>query len=210
MFGEPDNGHGLMWSVGNGIPMFSLLEKTFDEGAWTLVGQKPQGQPVEYRVVVIDEYLFESSGAGIDYAELNWRKLQFKSDNRPDPKFVYWHFATSLMRYYKLQTPGIEKKLLDLVNGRAWGNTGDWYDRSTLRYMAEYWGAVAKRVFEGTEKNETTTESSLNSEESKLAAAEVFVEAIAHDCPELLEDELEELDEEVLIGASRKQDSYLR
>jgi len=147
-FGEPEKGMELMWSSSNGLPMFGTLEVIFDEGKWTMVGHPQEGRPIEYTFVVIDDSILDSSvGTGKKIRDYNNKRLAFKNDNRPDAKFVYWHYATSLLRHYKQQTPGIEQKIRTLVDGRAWGNTGPWYDSSTLKHMAEYWGGVATRVF---------------------------------------------------------------
>ena len=189
IFGDKTRGYNDMWAVGNGLPMLSNLETTFDMGMWTLVGERRQGQPTEYRFTIVDQSLFEIKGvAGIDYRTLAGRKLEFRSANRPDPKFVYFHFATSLMRHHKMQTPGIEERMITLLDGVAWGKTGDWYDTSTLKYMGMYWGACVKRAF----PQAVTQEPDSENEEASVAAAEIFVGLSPAGCEEMREESLDE------------------
>jgi hypothetical protein len=204
-FGEPEKGMELMWSSGNGLPMFASLEVIFDEGKWTMVGHPQEGQPIEYTFVVIDDSILNSSaGFGKKIRDYNNKRLVFKNDNRPNAKFVYWHYATSLLRHYKQQTPGIEQKIKALIDGRAWGNMGPWYDSSTLKHMAEYWGDVAIRVFKGTDirSDEAAGMGGMslkddNEEDSRLAAGAVFKELISDDFPEVVEDEYREEESEL-------------
>jgi hypothetical protein len=148
-------------------------------------------------VVIDDSILNCLAGFGKKIRDYNNKRLVFKNDNRLDAKFVYWHYATSLLRHYKQQTPGIEQKIEALVDGRAWGNTGPWYDLSTLKHMAEYWGDVAIRVFKDTEirSDEVARMGGISlkddneEKDSRLAAGAVFKELIGDDFPEVVEDE---------------------
>jgi hypothetical protein len=190
-FGEPGNGMSLMWSCGNGLPMLGSLEILFDQGKWTLLGHHQSGgKPIEYTLEVLDDSILELD---VDNSQklsnFNHKRLVFKNNRRPEPKFVYWHYATSLMRHYKMQTPGIEEKIRTLVDRMAWGNTGPWYDRSTLKYMAEYWGDIATSVFKGTEKgSDEVAMDDTEHEEARLAAAGVYMEVISNDYPQGVED----------------------
>jgi hypothetical protein len=150
VFGEPGQGMALLWSSGNGLPMISYLEGLFNEGKLTLIGhQQSGGNPIEYSVVILDDSMLDyTSGYGDKISDINLKRLVFKNERRPTPKCMYWHYATSLLRHYKMQTDGIEGKISTLVDGRAWGNTpGSWYNASTVKYMTEFWGGLAARIF---------------------------------------------------------------
>jgi hypothetical protein len=206
-FGEPWNGMGLMWSYSNGLPMLGSLEAIFDEGRWTMIGHPQEGRPIEYTFVVIDDSILDSwVGFGKKkFRDYNNKRLVFKNDRRPDAKFVYWHYATSLLRHYKQQSRGIEQKIRTLVDGRAWGNVEPWYDSSTLKYMAEYWGDVSMRVFKDTEIRSDevagmggmSLEDDNEEEDSRLAAGAVFKELISDDFCEVVEDEYREEESEL-------------
>ena len=148
MFGQPSKGFELMWSMDNGIIIDYRLEKMFDKAQVTLVGhKKPDGKPAEFTFVVLDDSVLEMDVHGVKVSGLDNTTLQFRNNERPGLKNVYWHFVTSLMRNHKLQREGFEQKILKLMDGRTWGNTGSWYDQSTLKYLAEHWGRTAQRFW---------------------------------------------------------------
>ena len=192
IFGEPGNGYNLLWHTDNGIMMRSWLEKSFDRGDWILIGHpQPEGAPIEYEFVLLNEKLGKSAVEfSLRYNDLDGRKLVWKNERRPDAKYVYWHFATSLLRNYKKQTPGILEKIEKLVRGIAWGNSGgQWYDKSTLKQMAEYWGIWDKNLWDGKEKTTDAGEEDIG---PKLRAGSIFASYANYDDPvRSIEDEKE-------------------
>jgi hypothetical protein len=64
--------------------------------------------------------------------------ILFKTDNHPDAKSVYQHYATNAFRQHTQQTAHIAHQTSTLIDGRAWENTGPWHDPSTSPHMAEY------------------------------------------------------------------------
>ena len=143
-FGEhADEGFSLMWSPQNGMFLYHAIEGAMDKAQCTFVGQQSPGRPTEYTFVVLDDRILddEAGWPSTTFRQLNNTKLDFKNDKRPGEKYMYWHFASSLMRNLKMQTPGITDKIRNLVTGNAWVNAdGDWYDGSMLKAMGEYLG----------------------------------------------------------------------
>jgi hypothetical protein len=77
------------------FPCSFALKERFNEDRQTLIGHQQSGcNPTEYSVVVLDgSMLGEPTGYGKRTFDINHQRLTFENDRRPNPKFVYWHYA---------------------------------------------------------------------------------------------------------------------
>ena len=142
LFGEPDNGFDLLWSVRNGITMASILEKDFDRGDFVLVPvPSDPGSPTEWKLVLINEKKkkYPVGDSELKYEDLE-RPLVWKNDERPGARYLYYHFVATILRYQKYEKPGWAETRLQLPTGRIWATPGPYLKRSTLKKLGEYLG----------------------------------------------------------------------
>ncbi|KAI4122155.1 MAG: hypothetical protein LQ347_006600 [Umbilicaria vellea] len=186
IFGEGDNGFGVIWSPRNGIMMTTWFESHFDKGDFVLVPVEPANpelEPCEWRFVLMNEKLrrHRVGGSESTYDDLDGRLLEWQNDNRPARRFLYYHFVTTLLRYVRYEKPGWAEKRMMLPTGKLWATQGPYLRRSTLKYLALTLGDVEdgdKMFADGVfDQKDNKPES-----EERLMAQEIFV---AQECPKL-------------------------
>lgn len=151
--------YGTMLTPSNAISLQRGLSEMFDEGRWTLVGYL-EGNQREYTFEVLDDEIFDHSitHSASDQthkvtriADLNHSKLRFKNNQRPEAKFVFWHFAMSCIRQFNRNPAGMSRKIKELKF--RW-TLATWYEGVMLKLVARYWGEIARLIFQGTTKPE--------------------------------------------------------
>lgn len=104
MFGEPDGGYDMIWSIRNGITMASYLETQFDRGDFILLPDVTAADETpEYKFVLMNQALRNHNVGDSDmkYRDLE-RRLVWKNDHRPAARYLYYHFVTTILRYQKV------------------------------------------------------------------------------------------------------------
>lgn len=192
LFGEPDNGSGLIWSFQNGIVMSRTLKPQFDKGDFVLVpveSANPSTELCEWRFVLMNEKLRKYTVGETDtkYDDLDGQALEWKNGNRPSRRFLYYHFVSTVLRYVRYEKPGWAEKRMMLPTGKLWAIQGPYLRRSTLRHLAAMLGDVDKGdemfadgVFD---RKDGKPES-----EERCMAQEIFV---AQECTELEEEDIQ-------------------
>lgn len=192
LFGEPDEGSSLIWSFQNGIVMSKTLETQFDKGYFVLVPVESTDagtEPCQWRFVLMNEKVRKHpvGESSTTYNDLDGRTLEWKNDNRPARRFLYYHFVTTLLRYVRYEKPGWAEKRLTLPTGKLWATQGPYLRRSTLKHLASLLGDVdeADEIFsDGVfDRKDNKPES-----EERLMAQEVFV---AQECPKLVKEDIQ-------------------
>ena len=147
LFGGHEDGVRIKWSMQNALILNSAMQSAFEKGWFVLL-------PLERKLNDPNErwlfYLLAKDKAnerwGIKKSEGTWgmlhgSELEWKNENRPDQRFLYFHFVSSLLRYMSYEKPVWEDLSLfmdHLPTGSAWANKpGPPYLRkSLLRVMA--------------------------------------------------------------------------
>ena len=129
LFGESNIGFDLIWSIRNGIIMTDALEKHFGKGDFVLVPVEPadpETEPFGWRFILMNEKLRNHpvGDSSTKYDDLDGRELEWKNDNRPARRFLYYHFVTTLLRYARYETPGWAEKRITLSKGKLWATQG--------------------------------------------------------------------------------------
>ena len=209
LFGEPNVGFDLIWSVRNGLLITSVLERQFDKGYFVLVPVEPADpntEPFGWRFILMNEKLrnYPVGDSSTKYDDLDGRELEWKNDNRPARRYLYYHFVTTLLRYVRYEKPGWAGTRLTLPTGKLWATQGRYLRRSTLKYLASAIGDVdeadeifADGVFDGKDDKPE--------KEERLMAQEIFVRQERAELEE--EDvwiETEEQEEDVQIETEEK------
>ncbi|KAI9779944.1 MAG: hypothetical protein M1839_007100 [Geoglossum umbratile] len=124
LFGDRDRGAEFIWSMGNGLVMDNNLEKKFDKGDFILVPITVEhGKPSRWRFILMNEKLrthgFASMAGGRKYGDLDGMELEFKNNNRPAHRFLYYHFVLTLLRYVRKDMgytrPYLRKSMLKAI-----------------------------------------------------------------------------------------------
>ncbi|KAI9863080.1 MAG: hypothetical protein M1813_003900 [Trichoglossum hirsutum] len=141
LFGERDRGAEFIWNMDNGLVMASTLWKQFDKGDFVLMPITAEhGKPSRWRFVLMNEKLRAhgiSSRAGYKkYRDLDGTELEFKNDNRPAHRFLYYHFVSTLLRYIRCEKPGWAGKMINLPTGKIWATPGPYLRKSMLKTIA--------------------------------------------------------------------------
>ena len=91
-------GEDVIWSVSNALWLHPKVEKAFDDGKIIIVPTSPIETSNEFKLRVIDQSLLEKSNrkfgdkSQYDRTELDGRALQFRNDERPSKRFLYFHY----------------------------------------------------------------------------------------------------------------------
>jgi HNH endonuclease len=172
LFGEPSQGAELIWSMCNGLIMDSNLEKSFDKGDFVLVPiPTERGEPSRWRFILMNEKLRKYKKVG----DLDGIELEFKNNNCPAHRFLYYHFVSTLLRYVRYEKPGWAEKRVNLPTGKIWATPGPYLRRSMLKVLANVIGdcepseeVFGDGVFDGA--------GSKPPQEEKLIAQEILVD----------------------------------
>jgi hypothetical protein len=129
----------------NGLIMSSSLEKRFDMHLITIVPAGAEltadGSIKRWKVVVINKdaerWRFDELGCTV--GELNGIELEFKSDHRPDARFLYFRYVTALLLARKLnQAPGWLTQVAS--NEFTWVVPGPYIRENMLFALAQLFG----------------------------------------------------------------------
>lgn len=91
--------------------MYKVLEKGFKNADFVNVPVSNGPHfPARLRLVLLNTaYRYHRVGDhGPRYSELDDRELEFKTEARPDYRYLYWHYVTYLMRAVKWEKATIE------------------------------------------------------------------------------------------------------
>lgn len=141
LFGEETRGHELMWSMGNGLIMHRSLEEAYDEHAFCLVPIEKPGQPDGWKFVFIDE---ERRHDGLNLIQtwdyVDGTELEFRNDQRPSRRFLYFHYVFCIYRAMQERTKGWQKVRERSGNRQLWATPGPYLRTSMLKKLAEVIG----------------------------------------------------------------------
>ncbi|KAI9861263.1 MAG: hypothetical protein M1813_005436 [Trichoglossum hirsutum] len=145
LFGDASRGSEIIWSMDNGMIMDSALEKQFDKGDFVLVPILTEhGKPSRWQFILMNEKLrthkIEVRSRYRKIGDLDGTELEFKSDNRPAHRFLYYHFVSTLLRYIRYEKPGWAEKRVNLPTGKIWATPGPYLRKSMLKVLASVIG----------------------------------------------------------------------
>ncbi len=189
--GETD----ILWNVRNGLPMLASVERHLDKRNIAIVEDNTQpdaGEPTAFKLLVLDESLWKHvEFPGGKWNELHNQPLQFRNDNRPAARFLWFHYAFSrLLR----QRYGVLGWLRDSNwwKGRMFASPGAYLRRSQLMAIATVLGQ--SRQYEEMLKEEPFrtfehSKTQKSKDDEYLMAIDTIQKALLE---ELVKDEVEE------------------
>ncbi|KAH8683716.1 hypothetical protein BGZ61DRAFT_550647 [Ilyonectria robusta] len=132
LFGKSDpsmkNGH--IMSSHNGIPMLKRYEEMFDDGRMTLV---PVPGTTKIRVVVFSALDPNPTGTA---KQLHGKELSFRNDFRPSNRYLYYHYAISLLRRQRHAAPGWWRTFGLYGRHTTWATPGQFLRQSSMLTLA--------------------------------------------------------------------------
>ncbi|KAL1611914.1 hypothetical protein SLS60_000136 [Paraconiothyrium brasiliense] len=146
LFGSAETAHGHLMSPSNGLILSSAFEKTLDDGAIIIVPAARGDVDPEtkkevdfdndkepYKVRVLDQSLVEGSKfVGIvQNSMLDGRILEFRNNNRPKKRYLWYLAIINLARRRRCQVTGWQKDS-ERLGSAMWASPGEWLRRSTI------------------------------------------------------------------------------
>ena len=146
LFGKKNENEeaGHSYSEKNGLLLDAMVEKTMAKAQIAIVpadGAENSGKRL--KVVVFDRSLLKKipiDPDDFDWSTMDGRELEFKNDNRPDLRYLYFQFLLTLFRRRRLECTGWRSDLARYAREDMWGSPGKWLRGSSLRAIARRLG----------------------------------------------------------------------
>lgn len=183
-------------SPDNCLFMHTTVEKAFDLGHFVLLPCDASEFPIRrWRVQVTNTSAINKDFGRQSLKDYDGKEIEFKNNNRPASRFLYYHFVVTLLRNKKFRTPGWEACLTELPKKKPFATPGKYLRSSMLLQLARMagdWDLDAETNELGKDGQELFTEQEKLGETAEAEVARrVFV---AHDQKESDQNE-EELPE---------------
>ena len=114
-------------------------EHLLDNGSFVLMPADPSESPIRSWKIRITNSAAINADVGRKYLrELDNKEVEWKNENRPAARFLYFHFVITLLRNQRDRTPGWEKFLAELPTGKPFATMGPYLRKSTLMTLTRY------------------------------------------------------------------------
>jgi hypothetical protein len=119
----------------NGLYLHKDIEKEMDDGKLVILPYS-YGDRTRFKAHILDEKLRgETFGLNGEYSWINIheRELQFKNENRPARRFLYFRMLLTVLQRCIYQPQGWAYNLQSLIEGPIWATAGEYLDRSVIQ-----------------------------------------------------------------------------
>ncbi|KAI9721474.1 MAG: hypothetical protein M1812_002236 [Candelaria pacifica] len=111
LFGEPEEGVAIRWSMKNAMIIANKLETAFDKGWFILLPlESKPNEPSRWQFYLMDQdkanVRWGTRKTDGTFGQLHKTELEFKNNNRPGHRNLYFHFVCTLLRYKAFEKPG--------------------------------------------------------------------------------------------------------
>ena len=133
---------GHLFNPKNGLLIHSFFEKAIDKAQIAIVPVEGDILTSNLKVVVLDQAILKrnlSPAFDFDWKSLHGLQLEFRNENRPGLRYLYFNFLVSTFRRRRLEYTGWRSDLSRYAEGKMWGSPGKWLRGSSVR-------AIARRV----------------------------------------------------------------
>lgn len=186
IFGADEGQGNELFAPHNGLLMIAEAEERFRKGLFVIVPSSNAESPEEvgkwqasvpkgYKIRVVDRKAYLMTRSPTGWFEKRWndldgRELEFHSDHRPHPQYLYFHYCVAMLRrswYYSEHTTVLQ----DRQGQKFWDMPGPYLRRGQLLALAEEIGNDG--VLEGAENDahDENVDQDDESDEIVLAAA---------------------------------------
>jgi hypothetical protein len=138
--------------VGNGLLLPFKLGEQLNRGGVALVPVNGTDDPIELRVVVVDQSIRPKSiyryGGAKKFGDVDGQVLGFKTSVRPQKRLLYVRYAMTILRAWRLKMPGYEALRSTWPAHLVWTHPGAFIRKSPLR-IAGILGQHLDQTFDG-------------------------------------------------------------
>ncbi|KAI4134399.1 MAG: hypothetical protein LQ347_001557 [Umbilicaria vellea] len=181
LFGEPkDTGLDIVWRNENALIIDKGLETAFDKGAFVLIPilTRPD-EPTRWKTVLLDNTRRNTvfSAGPHTFNDIDGVELEFKNNNRPGRRYLYYHYCVSILRAVRFQTPGWADAKVKASTGQVWATWGPYLRKSLLLKLGEVLGDT-KLPEEFVEAGTFEGDDNVDKEEETIKAKEIMVREV--------------------------------
>ncbi|KAI1828420.1 hypothetical protein F4861DRAFT_535378 [Xylaria intraflava] len=137
LFGPSEDREGHIWSMRNGISLFQPYERMLDEAMIAIV---PANEGKDLMVTVLDSSLLKQIKDGNTPipigSDLDGRILKFRTDHRPEKRYLYFSFVVNILRRQRFAVDGWWQDRLKNLDVPFFATPGKRVSESTLRKLA--------------------------------------------------------------------------
>ncbi|KAH6885249.1 hypothetical protein B0T10DRAFT_564042 [Thelonectria olida] len=141
LFGKPKskrNGH--LMSAHNGIPLCEQCVEYLEDGYLTLV---PIPGTSDIKVVVFSQLKPIEPQRGYAGQEFHGKILRFENEFRPDHRYLYFHYTTTLLQHQRSEPPGWWKNFTAYGLHDIWARPGRYLRQSSMLALAQTIGHLS-------------------------------------------------------------------
>lgn len=184
IFGADEGQENDLFAPCNGLVMIAEAEERFRNGLFVIVpstknqrleeiGQRQASEPKSYKIHVVDRKAYQMTRSptgflGKRWNDLDGRELEFRSDHRPRPQYLYFHYCVTMLRRSWDHTEH-ETVLQDPLGRKIWDMPGPYLRRRQLLALAEEIGNNG--VLEGAEHEACTEDVDPDDESGQITLA---------------------------------------
>lgn len=152
----------------NCLVIHHLVERALDNGCFVLMPADISEIPISsWKIVVTDTSAGEMDFGRGRLKDFDGKILEFKNDNRPATKFLYFHFLITLLQNKRDRVAGWEKNCLNLPSGKPFATPGRYMRQSLFLALAKTAGDLSVE-----EEAKLLGEAEVYQEDRNLEAAE--------------------------------------
>lgn len=182
IFGAGEGQENALFAPYNGLLMIAEAEERFRKGLFVIVpsteneleiGQWQASECKSYKIRVVDRKAHLMTRSPTGWFEKRWndldgRKLEFRSDHRPHPQYLYFHYCVTMLRrsWYHAEP---ETVLQDRLGKKFWDMPRPYLRRRQLLALAEEIGNDG--ILEGTENEADNKDVDQDDESDQIVLA---------------------------------------
>jgi hypothetical protein len=165
--------------LGNGILLSTFIERQLDKGGIALVPAGGIENPIELKLVIIDESIRATSYTSKEkWGDLDGRILKFKNSARPQKRFLYLRYAMTILYAWRHKRPGYETLRSTIWPSRLiWASPGKYVRKSSLQSI----GGLIGEHFDHTFDDEEDSSSFSAMSQALTAKFRAVVDALPRD-----------------------------
>jgi hypothetical protein len=150
--------------LGNGILLTRSVGRQLDQGGIALIPARGIEDPIQLKLVVIDESIRSLSYGGKEkWDDLDGRILKFKNSSRPQKRLLYLRYAMTMLHAWRSKLPGYESLQSNIWPSRIiWASPGKYVRKSTLQSIGGLIGEHFEETFDDEEDLSSLSEISRN------------------------------------------------
>lgn len=145
--------------VGNGILLDRSIEEELDNGNVAIIPVGNIEDPVELKLVIIDESLRSVRFGNGTWDVFDGRVLKFKNSARPQKRFLYLRYAMTMLYALRHKRPGYESLQSNIWPSRIiWASPGKYVRKSSIQVIAGLIGEHFTETFDDEEDPHSSSE----------------------------------------------------